>query len=381
MDKPKYFKIKYIIFILTTNLAFANIFASIFDLPMPFIGNYDALDSIDGQVYSNHWQFLRKHFSWQDNKNIDFKHKTVKTQLDYLKQHPNYMADVTKRAQPYLYYLSQEIYERKLPAEIALIPVVESAFNPYAYSSAGAAGLWQMMPRTAEHYGIELNWWYDGRLDVISSTKAALDYLEKLYENFNQDWLLAIAAYNSGSGTINKAIKYNKKHNKKTDFWSLRLPRETKRYIPKLLAFIEIINTPKKYNQRLLNLPHEPYFDVIQLDSQIDLSLAAKLSNLDIKKIQALNPGFNRFATAPDGPHRIVLPVEKTIVFTEKLKSIEPERLVNYQKYSIKKGDTLIGISKKFNTQVAIIKQLNNLASNTIRINHQLIVPVKSMYS
>lgn len=256
------------------------------------------------------------------------------------------MSEISRRAEPYLFYLSEVIYNRNLPAELALLPIVESAFDPYACSSAGATGLWQIMPRTAENFGIKLDWWYDGRRDIIMSTNAALDYLEKLYRDFDNDWLLSIAAYNSGGGTVRKAIRQNIQENKGIDFWSLNLPKETKQYVPKLLAFIEVINNPKKYNQNFNPLPHEPYFTVTELEHQIDLNLAAKLSGLSVQEIYDLNPGFNRFATAPDGPHRIVLPIHNSIIFSYNLKNLKNPKLVEFKKYTIKKVTALLKLLK-----------------------------------
>lgn len=360
-------------FILNTNYCFA----SLFDLPTPFT-KFEEISGIDGNKYESHWQYLKSNFKWNKQLKTHLERDEVKKQLIQLSKHSNYMSSISKRAEPYLYYLSEEIYKRKLPAELALIPIVESAFDPYANSGAGASGLWQMMPRTAEHYGVKQDWWYDGRRDIIMSTNAALDYLEKLYKDFNGDWLLTIAAYNAGGGNVRKAIRKNKIKNKSTDFWSLSLPRETKQYIPKLLAFINVINKPEQYNQTLPIVPHEPFFDIIHLPNQIDLKLAAKLSNMTMETLQTLNPGFNRFATAPDGPHRIVLPRNNSLIFDYNIAKLSADNYVNYHKYTIKKGDTLIGISKKFNTTINVIKNLNNLANNTIRINSNLIIPMRA---
>lgn len=377
MDKsPVSYKFYSLLLIFILNINYS--FASLFNLPLPFNISKQDTASIDGKKYDNHWHYLKSNFIWHKEFTPYFEHKLVKQQLFRLSQHHSYMSDISKRAEPYLYYVSEEIHKRNLPAELALLPIIESAFDPYASSSAGAAGLWQMMPRTAEHYGIKQDWWYDGRRDIIMSTNAALDYLEKLYKDFKGDWLLTIAAYNAGGGTIRKAIRYNLSKNKKTDFWSLDLPKETKIYVPKLLAFIKIINNPQKYNQSLPELLHKPYFVVNNLNKQIDLNLVAKLSNMPLNEIYTLNPGYNRFATSPDGPYHLVLPYENSLIFNFNLANITEDQLVQYQQYKIQKGDTLIGISKKFNTTISVIKHLNHLANNTIRINHDLIIPIRS---
>ncbi len=375
MDKLTLFNrfiLIFILYILNFNLCFANLFT----LPLPFDEIKES--SIDGKTYDSHWQFLQYNFSWPLDFHHEIKRPEVEKQLEILKRHPNYMSKISERSEKYLFYLSEVIYNRNLPAELALLPIIESAFDPYANSSAGAAGLWQIMPKTAENFGIKLDWWYDGRRDIIMSTNAALDYLEKLYKDFDNDWLLSLAAYNSGEGTVRKAIKQNIQVNKNIDFWSLDLPKETKQYVPKLLAFIEVINNPKKYNQNFNYLPHEPYFTVTELENQIDLNVAAELSHSSVQEIYNLNPGFNRFATAPDGPHRIILPIHNSIIFNYNLKNIKDPQLVQYKKYTTKKGDSLDKIAKKFNTPIQIIKNMNNLANNTIGINKDLIIPINN---
>ena len=362
-----------LVLIVTWNVNFANIF----NLPSPF-GNSIVNNSIDGKYYRDHWQYLNRNFSWLTDEPLNFQHPDVKKQLEYLSKNQLYMKNVSQRAQPYLFYVSKEIYKRNLPAELALLPIVESAFNPFANSSAGASGLWQIMPNTARFYGLELNWWYDGRRDIVRSTDTALNYIENLYNYLNQDWLLTIAAYNSGLGTVQRAIKYNKSINKDIDFWSLRLPKETKNYIPKLLAFIKVVNNPQKYNQNLISIPHKPYFDIVDLSSQIDLKLAAQLSEVSLEDIYTLNPGFNRFATAPDGPRHLVLPVKNSGTFVSNLSILDDSDLVSYEKYTIQTGDTLSGIAKKFETTIDILKKLNDLATNTININTDLIIPVRA---
>ena len=200
-------------------------------------------------------------------------------QLDRFLKNPQYLHTVTERARPYLHYIVSELDKRNMPMEIALLPVVESGFKPYVYSRSGAACLWQFMPATGKVFGLEQNGWYDGRRDIVASTDAALDYLQKLHGYFG-DWQLALAAYNAGEGTVGRAIKRNKKAGKDTDFWSLDLPAETTAYVPKLMAVSHLVFQPGQYGLTLKPLDNKPVFAVVGTGSQIDLALAAKLADI-----------------------------------------------------------------------------------------------------
>jgi membrane-bound lytic murein transglycosylase D len=217
----------------------------------------------------------------------------------------DYWLRVSERATPYLHLIVEAIDERGLPQELALLPVVESGFQPFAYSHGRAAGIWQFIPATGRHYGLKQNWWYDGRRDVTAATEAALDYLTYLNEMFDGDWLLALAAYNAGEGTVSRAIKRNRQAGRATDYWSLDLPRETMHYVPRLLAVSEIVAHPERHDIALTPISNEPAVAVVDLEHQVDLALAAELAEIDIETLYALNPGFNRWATAPEGPHRL----------------------------------------------------------------------------
>ncbi|MBS3785862.1 MAG: transglycosylase SLT domain-containing protein, partial [Gammaproteobacteria bacterium] len=202
---------------------------------------------------------------------------------------------VSERASPYLFHITEEIDTRGLPMEVALLPIVESAYKPTAYSHGRAAGLWQFIPSTGRHFGLDQNWWYDGRRDVLASTDAALTYLTNLHELFDGDWLLAFAAYNAGQGTVARAIKRNEAAGKPTDYWSLSLPRETMQYVPRLLAARDIVLDPSAYGVALLPVNNQPALSVVELEHQFDLALAAELAGIDMEMLYALNPGYNRW--------------------------------------------------------------------------------------
>lgn len=307
--------------------------------------------------------------------------RRITSQLAWHKRNPDYLIRTFNRASRYLYHVVNEVEKRGLPMELALLPFVESAYNPFAYSHGRASGLWQFIPGTGKIYGLNQDWWYDGRRDVLASTKAALDYLTYLNRIFDGDWLHALAAYNSGSGRVRGAIRKNKKRNKKTDFWSLDLPRETRAYVPKLIALSQIVLDPDKYQLKLPSVADTPYFKKVDIGAQIDLAQAALMAEVDISEIYQLNPGFNQWASSPLGPHRLLVPIEKAELFKQNLKSLPAEQRVSWHRYSVKSGDSLIRIAKKFNTTPMLIKDINHLRSNLIKVKQKLLIPIASKTS
>jgi membrane-bound lytic murein transglycosylase D len=234
----------------------------------------------------------------------------IDDQLAWLQRNSDYLERVFQRAQRYMYHIVTEVEARGMPLEFALLPVVESAYEPFAYSSGRAAGLWQFIPGTGVRFGLKRDWWYDGRRDVIESTRAALDYLQALHDQFDGDWLLAIAAYNVGELTVQREVDLNRAAGRPVDFWHLKLPAETRAYVPKLLAMKRLMAEPERYGLEFAPIPNEPYFAVIDTDSQIDLKIAARLAGTSFDELVALNPGYNRWATDPDGPHRLLVPID-----------------------------------------------------------------------
>lgn len=224
--------------------------------------------------YNNLWNYLGKHLSLSATGGDG----RVQGELNWYIHHGQYLQRVASRAQPYLYYIVQQIKIRKMPLDIALLPVVESAFDPFAYSNARAAGLWQFIPGTGRHWDLKQDWWYDGRRDVVASTRAALDHLRYLHNEFNNDWLLALAAYDSGSGTVSRAIQRNRRRGLPTDFWHLDLPAETRAYVPRLLAICQLIATSGHYGVDLPAIPNKPYLAEVDVGGQIDLATAARLA-------------------------------------------------------------------------------------------------------
>jgi len=305
----------------------------------------------------------------------DVSEKTTASKLAWFARNQDYLDRVSERASPYLYYIVEELDKRDMPLDLALLPIVESAYNPFAYSPSRASGIWQFIPGTGKHYGLKQNWWYDGRRDIVAATDAALNYLQKLHNEFNGDWLLALAAYNSGEGNVARAIRRNEKAGKPIDFFSLKLPRETRGYVPSLLAVAEIVANPEKYNVTIQAIENGQYFEQVDIISQIDLATAAELSELSIEELYTLNPGFNRWATDPKGPHRLLIPVEKAPAFEIKLASLSSDDRIKWQQHKIQKGESLGRIATRYRTDVATLKQINRLKGNTIRTGHSLLIP------
>lgn len=316
------------------------------------------------------WQLTREHMQLS----LDSPYPRLQKQFEWYKKHPEYMQRVTNRASRYYYYILNEVIARDMPAEIALLPIVESAYDPFAYSYGRAAGPWQFIPGTAKHFGLKSSWWYDGRRDIIASTDAALTYLQQLHRRFD-DWELALAAYNCGGGTVSKAIRHNKAKGLKTDFWSLNLPKETRAYVPKLLAVSRLIRDAEQSNLALTPLANKPVFEQVELDSQIDLAQAAELSNISTQELYQLNPGFNRWATDPDGPHRLLIPAATAEQFRQQLATLPSEQRVNWSRHKIRQGDTISTIAKQYKTTSAVIRHANKLSSNTIRAGRYLLIP------
>lgn len=305
----------------------------------------------------------------------DLEQRGVQTRIKWFAKNQQYIDRVVERAEPYLFHITSRLKERGMPLDLALLPIVESAYQPFAYSRSHASGIWQFISSTGKQYGLKHNWWYDGRRDIVAATDAALDYLAMLHKRFNGDWQHALAAYNTGEGNVERAIRRNKKAGKKTDFWSLRLPRETRGYLPSLLAIAEVLRS-KKYNIRFNPIPNTPYFESIDVGSQIDLATVAKLSGLSIAEVYTLNPGFNRWATDPDGPHRLLIPVAKAAQFKQGLVALPASERLTWKKHTIREGESLNRIAARYQTSVSALKQTNRLRGDLIRAGRALLIPV-----
>ena len=337
----------------------------------PSHSSYGKKTVVQEESQDSLWLALRNGFSIDHHA----RRPEVKAQIDWLLKHPRYVYRLAQNAQPYLYYIMKQLEGRQIPLELALMPMVESDYDPFAYSSAGAAGLWQMMPSTGSGFGLKQNWWYDGRRDIVASTNAALDYFVYLQNFFNGDWLLAVAAYNTGQGSVLSATRKNIAKGLLTDFWSLPLASETQAYVPKLLALAEIIGNPKKYAIQLPNVKNTPYLRSVDVGTQIDLKRAAQLSGMSLEALLKLNPAYNHGVTAPDGPHTILLPIDKVPAFKANLLKLPDSERLTWQRYTVKSGDTLGKIATEFQTTVSLLKQVNKLDNELIHEDDVLFIP------
>lgn len=322
----------------------------------------------------NIWDVLKDEFSLPHYEN----NPLVQEKIEWYMNNQEFLLRSATRSAPYLYYILQQVKKKHLPAELVLLPIVESGYNPMAISSAGAAGIWQMMPDTASSLGIRQDWWYDGRRDVVASTRAALNYLAYLQSFFDGNWLLAIAAYNTGEGNVSSAIKKNIRIGKKTDFWSLPVAHQTKNYVPSILALAIIISKPDKYPVYFPPVRNAPYLAQIDVRSKINLRYAAKLAGLSYRQLFRLNSGFKR--PSAQGPYRLILPIENLEQFSENLirSPYHNKNAPEWIHYRVKTGDSLYSIAKKYETSVKKIRELNHLSKSKPVRGTNLLIPVSS---
>ncbi len=289
--------------------------------------------------------------------------------------HDAYMARVMKRAQPWIFLIAEELESRGMPGELALLPIVESAYDPFAYSSGRALGTWQFIASTGKQYGLRQDWWYDGRRDVWSSTHAALDYLEHLNKKFDGDWLLALAGYNSGENRVARRVKSNLKNGKPADFWNISLPKETKGYVPKLLGLKCLFENPADYDIELPQAANQAVIAAVEMDTESDLVLISQLSEVGIDVLFSLNPGFSRWATSPEGPWRVVLPLEGADRLKRHLASDDSPTLMKWDQVLVENGDTLSGLATRHHVPVSVLRTTNNLSGDMIRVGQKLRLP------
>lgn len=321
------------------------------------------------------WVRIRSELKWHSIHNAQI----GKARDQFLAQ-KNYLPVVAGRAEPYLYYIVEEVQKRGMPMEIVLLPMVESAYNPFATSSQSASGLWQIMPATGRYLGLEQNWWYDGRRDLRESTKTALDYLEALHAEFDNDWLLALAAYNGGKGRVARAQRANREKGLPTDYWSLKLPRETQRYVPKLIALSAIVAFPDTFGVEIPPIANAPAFTIVNTAGQIEMARAASLADMDMTTLRAYNPGQLRWATSPEQVQELLVPNEVAGRMTAGISTLTDADRVSWQHYRIQQGDSLIRIARKFDTEVGLLQQVNHIKGNLIRAGKTMMIPIGSSW-
>jgi len=318
------------------------------------------------------WQRIRHGFAMPDLVN-----DAVASRQAYYLERPEYLERMVERSRRYLHFIVEELERRGMPTEIALLPMVESAFNPMALSSARASGLWQFIPSTGKNYNLSQNWWYDQRRDVVASTNAALDYLQTIYE-MHGDWHLALASYNWGEGAVARAIERNRQAGLPTDYKNLSMPTETRYYVPKLQALKNIIAQPHLYGIALPSIPNQPYFASVAKPAGIDLALAARLAQTPIDEFRALNPAFNRPVMPGGGIQSINIPADKVDVFKRNLEGHD-EPLSNWTTRRLQHGENLDSLAARLGVTGAKLREVNGIPAGwRVPVGHALLVPASA---
>ncbi len=316
------------------------------------------------------WERIRNGFAM-----AEMDSEEVRNSEDFYANRPEYVKRIIERSKRYLFHIVEEVERRRMPAEIALLPIIESAFNPRAYSSSHASGIWQFIPSTGKNYGLRQNWWHDDRRDIVAATSAALDYLQNLHNMFG-DWELVLASYNWGEGAVGRSLIRNRNNGLPADFRNISLPPETQSYVPRLIAIKNIISNPAAYGVELDPVPNEPYFETVATTRHIDVKLAAKLADISVDEFNALNPAHNRPVINVIGSRALLLPVDKIDIFIANLKN-HNKPLVSWQAYQVKKGETAEKISARYDISVRRLKEINDIHGlNGIAPGQTLLVPL-----
>lgn len=332
----------------------------------------------------NIWKEVNKGYGIPDPKKKWAK-KVVKKYERWYSEHPVYTYRMFERTKRYIYYVVQEVKKRNMPMEIALLPIIESAYNPIARSNMKAVGLWQFIPSTGKNYGLKQNWWKDERSNVILSTNASLNYLEKLYKQFGT-WELALAGYNAGEGKVAREIKKNKRRKRPTDYYTISLPRETDEYVSKLIAMKHIIQNPSKFNVDVPYIPNAPYFGEVTLTEQMDIDLILKLADISSEEFELLNAHHKRpLIPKEQEPIIILLPKNKIETYNKNL-SEHNEPLSNWVLYKPKRKESIMKVAKRFDINLSTFKRINSLNGRvTFRKNSTVLIPksnaLKSKYT
>lgn len=302
----------------------------------------------------------------------------VDREFDWYVSNADYLGRVLKRSEPYLHHIVESLDRHGMPLDLALLPIVESAYDPFAYSRGRAAGLWQIIPGTGRYLGLKQNWWYDGRRDVLESTQAALSYLRQLHEQFDGDWLLAVAGYNAGGGSVAQAVRAAEAAGGTTDFWGIRphLPVETQTYVPRLLALARLAAAPQRYGVSFPVIANRPYFQVVETGGQVNMALAAQVTGIGTEELHRLNPGVNRWATDPDGPHRLLVPADRAERVAAAIADGSGVMGVQWDRHVVRAGETLSALAIEYRTTIGALQDANGLAGDLIRVGQGVMVPL-----
>jgi membrane-bound lytic murein transglycosylase D len=321
--------------------------------------------------YDDLWQRMQAGFQLGD----DYAQPEVVSRLQSYTGNQRYFDLVTERAAPFLYWIVEEIDRRHLPQELALVPIVESTFDPNAYSREHAVGLWQFMGATGKSFGLQQDWWYDARREPQAATIAALNYLQILYDQFDENWMLALAAYNTGDGNLRRAIRNSGQEAAIIDFWSLPLARETHAHVAKILALAKIISDSEAFGVELRRIPNSAALSSVEIGAQINIAQAAELAQIGYAELRALNPGYLQWATHPDHPQTLLLPPENAEALLTGLQTLHQTELPSWDRYQIAAGDTLGGIARRLGTRVDILQTVNQIQGSQIIAGRSLLIP------
>src|SRR5471032_702443 len=341
------------------------------------------------EVPQDVWERMRRGFQLQDGLGVN---PRIEQQRLWFASNPSFLENAGERGSLYIHYIVERLEERNMPLELALLPVIESAYNPMAYSRSDAVGLWQFIPSTGRYYNLRQTNFYDGRRDIQASTIAAMDYLTKLHDMFNGDWLLALAAYSAGEGTVSRAIERNQKLGLPTDYWNLPLPAETQAYVPKLLALSQVVLAPEAYGVNLNPIATQPYFQVVEVKQSMDLSRVAALAEIDEDELFQLNPALKQRTTL-DGPQHLLVPTSKAQLLTASLSTMRPEELISSRPlkpvfegaddneiaklkraYRVKRGDNLATIAKANKVDVKDLQRWNKMTGKNLKVGQTLVM-------
>ena len=336
------------------------------------------LDSFENSVYNNDedkniWTYIQDNNNSYDNLVIDNQILSyMNMHLKDLDKFEEYLND----SYYFLYFVVNELEKNNLPVELAILPYIESNYDPFSISSSGAVGIWQFMPRTGRLYELNKSWWYEDRHDPYKSTEAAVGYLKYLYERFNKDIYLTIASYNAGPSLVDRRINQNKRLGEDIDFWSLNLPSQTKNYVPKYIALRELILNSEKYGVKMPNIPYDSVVEKVNISGQVEILALSEFLDIKPELLYKLNAGYTKWASAPKDESIFYIPKDKYFLFTSETNPFSKINDINWISHIVKRGDNLWDLSVKYDTEVKIIKEINYLDNNLLSINDTLLIPL-----
>tara|TARA_B100000287_G_scaffold394417_1_gene408448 strand:- start:74 stop:1525 length:1452 start_codon:yes stop_codon:yes gene_type:complete len=325
-------------------------------------------------LYENIWDRIKETSS---SKHTNLDEKTLQYINIYL-ANPTQLNKLLEKGRYFIFYVLEELDRYRLPSELALLPYIESNYDPFSISASGAMGIWQFMPATAKIYGLEDTWWYEQRHDPLLSSKAAVRYLAYLHNRFNKEITYTLAAYNGGPTLLEKQIKLNKRAGKPTNYEELKLPKQTKEYVPKFKAILELVLNAEKYGISLPNFPNTKVLGSIELDGQVEIFAFSEFAGLKPEFVYKLNAGYTKWASPPGNKTTFNIPIELEEILNLKKDKFIQTNQINWVTHKVSKGDSLWKIAKEFDTEVNVLKKVNYLASNFLSLNQELLIPLSN---